>query len=98
MAERRTRTSGGAPGKVLPFRLSLVRPKADPATVAAMRELLELAISGRLLGVSCSYWDRQDGEDHIVSGIYRDQPSQAVRAALRASMILVEREDPRRPT
>lgn len=74
--------------------LYLVRRKVEPDNVAALRELLELAISGRLMGLSCSYIERDGAEDHITTGFYRRRPAEALRASLRATMILTQVHEP----
>lgn len=75
--------------------LYLVKPGPDPQTVAVLEEALMRAKAGEIGGVSMSYWVRGQGEDHVVSGLYQDRPAEAVRAALRASMILTRMAEER---
>lgn len=77
--------------------LHLVPRTAEPDNVRALRELLEMAIAGRLMGASITYWERGCEEDHITTGLYRREPSHAIRAALRASLILTQLAEPERP-
>lgn len=65
-------------------------------TVAVLEDALIRAKAGKLIGVSMSYWERGGREDHVCTGPYCDRPAEAVRAALRASMILTQLEEDRR--
>lgn len=76
--------------------LYLVQDGCDQGTVAALEEALMRARAGKLIGISMSFWERGGGEDHICTGPYRDRPGEAIRAALRASMILTRLEEERR--
>lgn len=76
--------------------LYLVRDQCDEKTVSALEEALRLAKRGQLVGVSLSYWLRGGREDHVCTGPYKDRPAEAIRAALRASMILTQMEEERR--
>jgi hypothetical protein len=76
--------------------LYLVREGCDQRTVAALEDALIRARAGKIVGISMSYWERGGEEDHVCTGPYRDRPAEAVRAALRASMILTQMEGERR--
>lgn len=76
--------------------LYLVRECCDHGTVAALEDALVRAKAGKIIGISMSFWERGGPEDHICTGPYRDRPGEAIRAALRASMILTQMEEERR--
>lgn len=76
--------------------LQLVKARAEPLSVVVLRELLDLAMAGRLAGLSCSYRRCGAEEDHVTTGIYRDNPAEAIRAALKASIILTQLEESER--
>lgn len=76
--------------------LKLVPNRPDNMTVAVLREALDLARQGILVGVSMSLWQRGRGEDHVCTGPYQDRPAEAVRAAMRTTMILTKLEDEKR--
>lgn len=73
--------------------LYLVQRRPDGQTVLALRSFLELAEAGELVGVSASLMRLNGVEDHVCTGLYADRPAEAVRAALRASMILTRKVD-----
>ena len=68
----------------------LIANKTQAETIAALKELLVLAEAGTLRGISCSYWRIDLGEAHVTTGLYWDNPTYAVHAALRAGLLMTE--------
>ena len=61
---------------------SLVKHTARD-TIAVLRALLELALSGKLRGVAICYRDTEGNEEVALTGIYRTHPVYAVNAGVR---------------
>lgn len=62
--------------------ISLVKLTARD-TIAVLRALLDLALSGKLRGVAICYRDSEGHEDVAFTGIYRDAPAYAASAGMR---------------
>jgi hypothetical protein len=52
-------------------------------TIAVLRALLELALSGKLRGVAICYRDTEGNEEVALTGIYRNNSAYAVNAGVR---------------
>lgn len=76
--------------------LYLVPRQPEQATVSILKAALARALSGRVAGVSLTLMEPGGHEDHVCTGPYKDRPAEAVRAAMRASMILTHLEEERR--
>lgn len=72
--------------------LYLVEPRPEPDTVAVLRAALHRAENRKTPGVLLIMRGTDGGEEYFSTGLYEDRPAEAVRAALRASMILTDAE------
>lgn len=76
--------------------LRLVTSHPEQDTAAALSELLQMTLRGELAGVVVSFMRPGGAEDCVTTGAYRARPSEAVRACVRASMILTQATDAER--
>lgn len=77
-------------------KLCLVARRAETETVAVLRALLYQAQEGSIAGVALSFMRPGGDEELVCTGPYWERPAEAVRAALRASMVLTQMEQPAR--
>jgi hypothetical protein len=73
--------------------LRLVPRSTDAGTIEVLRALSSLALRGDLAGLALCYRTRRGEEDAIYTGLYKDRPAEAVRAAFKISMRLTEADD-----
>lgn len=73
--------------------LRLVPRRVDAGTVRVLRSLLSHAEAGNLSGFTGSYRMRNGNEDCVFTGVYKDRPAEAVRAAMCISWRLTQLHD-----
>lgn len=67
--------------------LKLVKFPVCAETVAVLRVLLKLALSGELRGLALCYRKRTGGDGVILAGLFRECPESSIVAAKRIQVV-----------